>query len=72
MEETHPCLTRDWILVQFGVRRRRAEGRYRDFVYDGIGGETIWKEIKGQSLLGSEEFVDRLINYPESGVKTMV
>jgi REP element-mobilizing transposase RayT len=54
------CLTKDWILLQFGSRRTEAENRYREFVRAGIKAETPWKEIKGQLYLGDEKFIDRI------------
>lgn len=63
IERAHPCLTRDWILGQFGSKRRTAEKRYRAFVMDGIRGRRIWDDVKGQSILGDEDFVSRLIDY---------
>ena len=63
IERAHPCLTIDWILGQFGSKRRTAEKRYRAFVVDGIRGHRIWEDVKGQSILGDEEFVSRLIDY---------
>ena len=63
MEKAHPCLTTDWVLGQFGSKRRTAEKRYRAFVMDGIGGHRIWGEVKGQSILGDGDFVNRLIDY---------
>ncbi len=63
IEKAHPCLTTDWVLGQFGSKRRRAEKRYRAFVMDGIRGHRIWKDVKGQSILGEREFVNRLIDY---------
>jgi REP element-mobilizing transposase RayT len=63
VESAHPCLTTDWILGQFGTKRRTAEKRYRTFVMDGIRGHKIWEDVKGQSILGDEEFVSRLIDY---------
>ncbi|MFQ5848424.1 MAG: transposase [Candidatus Methylomirabilales bacterium] len=59
----HPCLTRDWVLGQFGKKRLEAEQQYRAFVKAGRGAESIWKQVKGQSLLGKEHFVERLIEY---------
>lgn len=59
----HLCLTREWILGQFGRRRLGAERKYRSFVKAGTGRETIWKEVKGQSLLGDEGFAGRLLHY---------
>jgi putative transposase len=59
----HPCLTRDWVLRQFSSKKGIAEKEYREFVRRGIGKGTIWEDLKGQSLLGEEEFVDGLIDY---------
>ena len=63
LEKPHLCLTKDWVLGQFSDRRRVAERKFRDFVIAGITGKRIWKELKGQCILGKEEFVDGLINY---------
>jgi hypothetical protein len=63
IEKAHPCLTTDWVLGQFGSKKRTAEKRYGAFVMDGIGGHRIWDEIKGQSIIGERDFVDRLIYF---------
>lgn len=63
IEKPHPSVTSDWVLGQFGKRRREAERRYREFVHAGIGGEKIWKAVKGQSLLGEEGFTEELMGY---------
>jgi putative transposase len=62
MGKAHPCLTTDWVLGQSGSKKRIAEKRYRAFVKDGIGGHRIWEDVKGQSILGERDFVDRLID----------
>lgn len=38
---------------------------------DGIGGHGIWGDVKGQSILGEGDFVNRLIDYARGyeGVK---
>jgi putative transposase len=54
------CLTPEEILSHFGQRKAIAEGRYRDFVQDGIDSPSIWEELKAQSLLGVEGFADSL------------
>ncbi len=41
MEKQHSCLTTDWILEQYGIRRMAAERKFREFVEAGIGGERI-------------------------------
>ena len=59
----HPSLTTAWILGQFSGKRGKAEAEYRKFVSWGIGKPTIWSEVRGQSLLGEEDFVDRLADH---------
>jgi hypothetical protein len=56
----HPCLTTDWVLGQFSRKRGKAEQEYRQFVHWGIGQETIWTAVRGQSLLGEDAFMDKL------------
>lgn len=62
-EKPHLCLTKDWILGQFGSKRRQSEKKYREFVMAGIGKENIWKDVKGQSILGEDEFIERFLNH---------
>ena len=59
----HPCLTIDWVLGQFSGKRGKAEQEYRRFVQRGIGQQTIWTEVRGQSLLGEDNFVDGLVDH---------
>ena len=63
MGKAHPCLSTGWVLGQFGSKRRVAERRYRAFVKEGIGGDSIWEDVRGQSILGERDFVDRLIGF---------
>jgi hypothetical protein len=62
-EAAVPCLTTDWVLGQFSRKRSKAEQEYRQFVEWGIGKETIWREVKGQSILGEDDFVESLISH---------
>ena len=62
-ENPHPCLTRDWILGQFSKQRVKAGNEYQQFVNQGIGKESIWIDVKGQAILGEDEFVDDLIDH---------
>jgi len=62
-EKHHKCLTIDCILGQFGEKRGSAEREYREFVISGIGEEKFWTKVKGQSILGETDFVERLIGY---------
>lgn len=59
----HPCLSRDWVLAQFDKERRQAELEYRAFVRAGRGAESIWQQVKGQTFLGGEDFVQRLVGH---------
>ncbi len=58
-----PCLTIDWVLGQFSGKRAKAEKGYQQFVQWGIGNQTIWTEVRGQAILGEEEFADRLVDH---------
>jgi putative transposase len=48
------------VLSHFGQRRGAAQDRYRDYVNEGIGGQTIWADLEAQSLLGVEGFAEAL------------
>jgi len=61
--KSHPCLTTDWLLGQFAKQKRTAEKKYKEFVGAGIGEKETWESVKGQSILGSDEFVEKLIGY---------
>jgi putative transposase len=56
-----PGLATEWILEQFAGTRATARRRYAKFVHDGIGAPGPWGEVKGQVLLGSEAFIERLM-----------
>ena len=62
-KEPHACLTIDWVLGQFSSKRDKALKEYQQFVRWGIGEASIWKDVKGQTLLGEDDFVDGLSNY---------
>lgn len=49
----------DWLLSQFDLRRERAIRAYRQFVRQGRDIE-IWEGLQAGSLLGSEEFIERM------------
>jgi len=52
-------LTIDWILSQFGAKRTSAMRAYRGFVSQGRGLD-VWADLRAGSLLGSEEFAERM------------
>lgn len=61
-EAGHACLTTAWVLGQFGGKRASAEKEYRKFVSAGIG-KSIWHEVRGQAVLGEEDFAERLVEH---------
>ena len=50
----------DWLLSQFGLQHAAAQRKYQAFVAEGIGQGSPWEEVRGQVLLGSERFIERL------------
>jgi hypothetical protein len=63
LNKPHRSLTIDWILGQMGKEKRGAVKRYRAYVREGTRADTIWKKVKGQSILGEEDFIDRFIGH---------
>lgn len=57
------CLATSWVLRQFSREKRKAEREYRQYVRFGVGKESIWKEVKGQAIIGEDSFVDTLTEY---------
>jgi len=55
------CLTTKWILEQFSDKRAQAVNRYREFVREGLQAQSIHNEVRGQVLLGSDGFVEKLL-----------
>lgn len=53
-------LTVDWLLGQFGRRRATAQRTYEQFVAQGNTGPSPWAALKGQVLLGSNQFVAQM------------
>ncbi len=60
LSRPNDCLTIEWMLSQFGSSKGDAQRRYRQFIKEGMEKDSIWKELKGQSLLGDETFIRRL------------
>jgi len=52
-------LNTDWLLGQFDRQRERAFLIYRQFVKDGFG-VSLWNDLEGGALLGSEQFAERM------------
>jgi len=53
-------LTTDVLLGEFGKGRFQARRKYQQFVEEGMGGESIWKDFKGQIYLGDDDFVEQM------------
>jgi REP-associated tyrosine transposase len=53
-------LTVDDLLAGFGKRRAGARRKYEEFIVEGMGADTIWKDLKGQIYLGDDDFVERM------------
>jgi len=62
-EKPHPCLTTDWILGQFASRRGKAQEKYKEFVEAGLSRDRLMEKVKAQSILGDDDFVEKLIGY---------
>jgi hypothetical protein len=58
---TPEWLYTDWLLSQFASDRATARSRYAQFVSEGIDSASPWVALKGQVLLGTEAFVERLL-----------
>ena len=63
MERPEKFLSTDWILGQFNENRVQAQREYREFVMNGIGNESIWKEVKEQSFFGGKKFITGIKKY---------
>ena len=50
----------DWVLSQFGKERAKARSCYAEFVAQGRGLPSPWSAVKGQVLLGTEDFVEQM------------
>lgn len=60
IEPLPPGLSIDWLLGQFAKTTAVARKRYQAFVAAGIGQASPWDNLKGQVLLGSENFVEKI------------
>jgi len=53
-------LNTDWLLSAFAKRKKNAIKLYRDFVSNGLGQPSPWKELRNQVYLGSNDFVAQM------------
>jgi putative transposase len=59
LDERPQWLDTDWLLSQFGTRRKTAIERYRKFILDAKEVSSPLKDARHQLLLGDEAFVQR-------------
>ncbi|MDO3384915.1 transposase [Gilvimarinus sp. SDUM040013] len=57
-KEPPTALTTDWILGNFGRRRKVAVEGYKRFVQEGKNQPSPWEALKNQVYLGSDEFIE--------------
>lgn len=67
MSPSGPWLESDWVLSQFGKRRRAAVRKYAEFVRAGVQLPSIWEELRGPNVLGGEVFAEKLKDGQISG-----
>ena len=53
-------LKSDDLLVEFGKRRAGARRKYQQFIEEGMNGESIRRDLKGEIYLGDDDFVERM------------
>lgn len=53
-------LAADAMLAHFGQRRAEARRFYRQFVLEGSGHQSIWKDLNRQIFLGDDQFVRQM------------
>ncbi len=59
LDESPQWLDTDWLLSQFGKRRKKAIERHRNFILDGRKVSSPLKDVRHQLLLGDDAFVER-------------
>ncbi len=70
VESVPGWLAVDGLLVQFSDKHGVATRQYRSFVDEGIGRESVWKELKQQIYLGSDRFIGRMQRRLKEGKAT--
>jgi putative transposase len=60
LDDEPSWLAVDWVLAQFGDRRPAARRGFREFVLEGLRGESPWAALRGQVALGARDFVEAL------------
>lgn len=60
MSDAPSFLTCDWVLSQFAQTKAIAQRKYREFVKAGVGMNSPWGKLKGQILLGTEVYIQKI------------
>jgi len=47
-----------WILSNFDENIEKSKKKYKKFVFEGIGKESPWRELRGRIFLGSKKFIE--------------
>lgn len=58
-------LETDWVLGQLSKTRKKAIEGYIQFVCDGVGLPSVWKDLQGQVFLGGDKFIKRYQQYAD-------
>ncbi|MBL0163827.1 MAG: transposase [Xanthomonadales bacterium] len=64
--ESPDWLATDDLLAAFAKRRSDARRRYRQFVAEGKGFDSIWQQVTGQVFLGDDAFVARSLRHAKA------
>ncbi|SFQ07989.1 hypothetical protein SAMN05216419_10579 [Nitrosomonas cryotolerans] len=56
----------NWVLSQFGKKRKQAITDYVNFVQAGVGLPSVWDSLRKQIFLGSEIFVYKMQRHMKS------
>ncbi len=59
----HKCIKPEWILGCFAKQKNEARKGYMQFVLEGIGKDSIMKQVKAQCVLGTESFIAEFEDY---------
>ena len=62
-EMPHRCLTPNRTLNLFASNRIKAQRQYRQFVREGIGLDSLWEKVKGQCVLGDDNYIKKFTSY---------
>jgi REP element-mobilizing transposase RayT len=54
-------LETDWVLGQFSSKRAKAIELYINFVREGVGLPSVWRGLRKQIFMGSDQFIDSML-----------